>query len=139
MRLAYRDLTLQYPDLEDRLKALPLRVFSGQAHPSEGCRAVFFCYALPAKNTVNGEWDSEAAYTQWYLADLENGSILEDTEQINQIIHCTPETARRTVVDQELLVSTRKRVEKHITNSYLKSVQAPVGVKPILKAWMEVA
>ena len=139
MRLAYRDLTLQYPDLEDRLKALPLRVFSGEAHPSQGCRAVFFCYALPAKNSVSGEWDSEAAFTQWYLVDLDNDIILEDTEQINLVIKCKLETSRRIVLDQNLLVSTRKRVEKHITNTYLKSVQAPVGIKPVLKAWMEVA
>ena len=31
----------------------------------------------------------------------------------------------------------RQRIEKHIKNTYLKQVQAPVGVKPVLKAWME--
>jgi hypothetical protein len=31
----------------------------------------------------------------------------------------------------------RLKVEKHIKNAYLKQVQAPVGVKPILKCWME--
>ena len=30
-----------------------------------------------------------------------------------------------------------KTVEKHIKNAYLKRVQAPVGVKPTLSAWME--
>ena len=139
MRLAYRELILQYPNLEEQLRAFPQRVFSGKAHPSQGCRAVFFCYALPAKNSVSGDWDSEASFTQWYLVDLENGSILEDTEHINTVIQCVPETARHIVLDQELLVKTRKQVEKHITNSYLKSVQAPVGIKPVLKAWMEVA
>ena len=31
----------------------------------------------------------------------------------------------------------RLAVEKHIKNTYLKKVQAPVGVKPTLKCWME--
>jgi len=30
-------------------------------------------------------------------------------------------------------------VDKHITNTYLKKVQAPIGVKPVLKAWMELS
>jgi hypothetical protein len=33
----------------------------------------------------------------------------------------------------------RGKIEKHIKNTYLKSVQAPVGVKPVLKAWMELS
>lgn len=31
----------------------------------------------------------------------------------------------------------RQKVEKHIKNTYLKKVQVPIGVKPALKAWME--
>lgn len=30
-------------------------------------------------------------------------------------------------------------IEKHIKNSYFKKVQAPVGVKANLKAWMELS
>lgn len=30
-------------------------------------------------------------------------------------------------------------VEKHIKNTYFKKVQAPVGVKAALKAWMELS
>lgn len=33
----------------------------------------------------------------------------------------------------------RESVERHIKNSYLKQVQAPIGVKPVLKAWMELS
>jgi hypothetical protein len=35
------------------------------------------------------------------------------------------------------LSDIRKLAEKHITKTYLRKVQAPLGVKPILKAWME--
>jgi len=31
----------------------------------------------------------------------------------------------------------RARVEKHIKNTYLQRVDAPVGVKPALRCWME--
>ena len=32
----------------------------------------------------------------------------------------------------------RKRVERHVRNSYLKRVDAPVGVEARLVCWMEV-
>ena len=35
------------------------------------------------------------------------------------------------------LHEVRLKVEKHIKNTYLKQVQAPVGVSPVLKCWME--
>jgi superfamily II DNA or RNA helicase len=38
---------------------------------------------------------------------------------------------------KEALSEIRAKVEKHIRNTYLKSIQAPVGIKPLLKAWME--
>jgi hypothetical protein len=37
----------------------------------------------------------------------------------------------------DTLVDIRKKVEKHIANTYLKATQAPVGVKPVLKVRME--
>jgi len=40
-------------------------------------------------------------------------------------------------MEQETLVDIRSKVLKHIKNTYLKRVDAPVGVKPSLKAWME--
>jgi hypothetical protein len=30
-------------------------------------------------------------------------------------------------------------IEKYIKNSYLKKVQAPIGIKARLKAWMELS
>jgi hypothetical protein len=43
------------------------------------------------------------------------------------------------VQKQETLVEIRQKVEKYIKNGYLRRIQAPVGVKPVLKAWMEVS
>ena len=44
---------------------------------------------------------------------------------------------RRCVIEQATLSEIRGKIEKHIKNTFLKPMQAPVGVKPILKAWME--
>jgi superfamily II DNA or RNA helicase len=137
MRLAYQELLKAHPGLEDRLRRFPLRVFSGKAHPTSGAQAVFLCYSLPARNVTTGEWDEEAGTAQWYLVDLESGKISEDAERIDAVIRSEPDTPRRTEMPQETLVDIRKKVEKHIANTYLKATQAPLGVKPILKAWME--
>jgi hypothetical protein len=34
-------------------------------------------------------------------------------------------------------VEIRAKVEKHIKNTYLKRVDAPAGVSPSLRCWME--
>ena len=38
---------------------------------------------------------------------------------------------------QPTLADIRAKIEKHLKNTRLKQLQAPVGVKPMLKAWME--
>ena len=137
MRLAYRDLLKAHPGLESELSQMPLRVFSGREHPAASVKAVFFCYALPAKDVVTGEWTDEAGYAQWYLYDVATEKILEDAERIEAVIRSEPDTPRRVEMDQTLLADIRKKIEKHITNAYLKPTQAPLGVKPTLKAWLE--
>ncbi len=137
LRLYYRDLLNAHPGLEENINRFPLRVFSAKAHPEAGKQAVFFCYHLPAKDEETGSWDGEAGRTQWYLLDLATDKISEDSAEIDRIIRSTPDTPRRRVLGDATLTAIRKKVENHIKNSYLKSVLAPVGVKPVLKAWME--
>jgi hypothetical protein len=48
-----------------------------------------------------------------------------------------PATPRICSMDHEVLRAARTDVERHIKDTYLKRVNAPVGVKPILKCWME--
>jgi superfamily II DNA/RNA helicase len=147
MHLEYQKLLQNDTELESDLNALPGRVFSGKAHPKSDTRAVFFCYALPAPPAqIKGkqdqsaeEWTEEAGHTRWYLSDLEGGNIVEEPSQIIDYIRCLPTTPRRQIVDQKTLSEVRAKVEKHIKNTYLKQVQAPIGVKPLLKAWMELS
>jgi hypothetical protein len=137
MHLAYQQLLQDHPDLAGRIAEMPLRVFSGKEHPVPGTRAVFFCYRLPAKDAKSGAWEDEAGFTRWYLYDLETGEIEEDATRIWPVIRCGPEAPRRTIAEEKKLTEIRREMDKHVTNTYLKRVQAPVGVKATLLAWME--
>ena len=58
-------------------------------------------------------------------------------DALASLIRSTPDTERVTEIEQPTLAAARKAVEKHVKNTYLKSAQAPLGVKPVLKCWME--
>ena len=64
-------------------------------------------------------------------------AILEEPGDIVASIRSTPNTPRKCATEEKTLIELRAKVEKHIKNSYLKRVDAPVGVKPALKCWME--
>lgn len=143
MHLEWQDLLSVDLELDEHLSRLPDSVFSGKAHSTRGARGVFFCYSRPAhdREASDGDgqdvWSDEAGDVKWYLVDLGNDAILEDASRIIEFVRCGPQTARRVQIDQEKLSDVRKHVEKHIAKTYLRKVQAPVGVKPTLKAWME--
>jgi SNF2 family DNA or RNA helicase len=147
MHLEYQKLLQENPGLAERLSSFPSRVFSGKRHPSPGAQAVFFCYALPAPTAESREqaageaaaWSEEAGYTRWYLYDLSTQQILEEPSEIISVIRCKPDTPRHRAIADTTLSEIRSEIEKHIKNTYFKKVQAPVGVKPRLKAWMEVS
>jgi len=147
MHLEYQKLLKENPDLAERIAALPGRVFSGKAHPSPDSKAIFFCYALPAPTAEAREadnsdahlWTEEAGSTKWYLYTLDTEQITDEPTAIIDLIRSTPQTPRQRSVPDETLSDVRVKVEKHIKNTYLKKVQAPVGVKPTLKAWMELS
>lgn len=137
MHLEYQALLQGDPELEAHLKRLPGATFSGRERPAKGVRGVFFCYALPALDREAGEFTEEAGTTRWYLCDLDRDVILEEPHEIVLSIRSKPNTARKCSSEQKILVELRAKVEKHIRNTYLKRVDAPVGVKPALRCWME--
>ena len=153
MRLELQRLLGADPGLAQRIAALPGRVFSGKEHPTPGTRAVFFCYRLPRPVVVQASrlpkdaagtaapqdtpWTEEAGETRRYLYCLDKQTILEEPSDIVSAIRCAPGTPRRCVVEQATLSEIRGKIEKHIENTFLRAMQAPLGVKPILKAWME--
>ncbi len=136
MHLEYEKLLKDYPDLADKLAALPSQIFSGKQHPKKDSQAVFFCYARPAKDAEDN-WSIEAGDVAWYLYDLSTEKITEDPTKIIELIRCKPETPRKCVTQQTTLAQIKKTIDRHIKNSYLKKIQAPSPVKPKLIAWME--
>jgi hypothetical protein len=140
MRLEYRQLLADDPGLEARLCGLPLRLYSGRERIPDKVRGVFFCFALPAQvapASAEPEWTTDTGAVEWYLLDLDSSKVVEGAEAIHGHVRSLPDTARRCRFAQADLVEARKLVEKHIKNTYLKRIDAPVGVRPVLKCWME--
>jgi superfamily II DNA/RNA helicase len=138
MQLELERLLAENPKLEAHLDALPGRVFSGKAHhKADGSQAVFFCYNLPAEDATTHEWTDAAGRTAWYLYDFAKSKIHDQPEEIHAFIKCQADTPRRVEMTAEALRTVRLKVEGHIKNTYLKQMQAPVGIKPTLKCWME--
>ncbi|MBX9930139.1 MAG: hypothetical protein K2Y56_01140 [Methylobacterium sp.] len=139
LRNELRQLLIEHPELEERLSDFPNRVFSGREASS--AQGVFFCYALPgrAKGPEGEErWDfDEGRQVRWYFRDLAGGPVLEGAPTIAAHVRSAPEIGRRIQLDRAALVAARIAVEKHIETSYLRRVQAPAGVRPVLKTWME--
>ena len=134
------------PVLRNVFPVCPSRLQREKA-PKSDSRAVFFCYALPAPGvkerdegaTDAEQWTEAAGFTKWYLFDLATEKSVEEPSDIIDLIRSKADTARHRAIDDKTLPEIRGRMDKHIKNTYLKQVQAPIGVKPILKAWMELS
>ncbi|MGE5563618.1 MAG: helicase-related protein [Bacillota bacterium] len=144
LRNELRDLLIAHPELEARLDGLPNRIFSGRERLPGAARGVFFCWALPGRRPeADGEaeeaenWTEQDGRVAWYFLDLDSGKIAETTTQIAEMVRSAPETPRALKMERPTLREAREIVERQIRNTYLRQVQAPAGVKPILKAWME--
>jgi superfamily II DNA or RNA helicase len=137
MHLEYQGLLETDPGLEARLNQLPGSIFSGRQRVASTARGVFFCYALPALDRQLGRFTIDAGTTRWYLYDLEGEAILEEPGDIIDRIRSRPDTPRHFVMSAPTLSDIRAKLERHIKNTYFKQLQAPVGTRPTLKAWME--
>ena len=146
LRLEYNQLVRDHPDLAAALPGLPLKAFSGKASPRAGARAVFCCFRIPRPDpalidTESGQprWSDSAGFTVWAGYDLAGKQVLTEPAAIAQLIRSTPETPRSCVLDHALLSEIRRKAEKQVTGDILRPLQAPVGITPILKCWMELA
>ncbi|MCZ0938511.1 MAG: helicase-related protein [Caldilineaceae bacterium] len=137
MHLEYQALIQTHPDLEARLAQFPGAIFSGRKRPAKGVRGLFLCYALPALDKERNEFTEEAGTTRWYLYDLDRETIVDRPGDIVNSIRSKPATRRRCTMEEKSLLDVRGQIEKHIKNSYLKRVDAPLGIKQRLVCWME--
>lgn len=138
MHLEYQKLLQEVPGIGDRIATFPGSMFSGRKKPAKGTIGVFFCFRLPALDAEMNAFTEEAGTTRWYFYDLERDAILDDLAEILASIRCKPTTPRHCSLEQKSLIDIRGEIQKHITDTYLKRLDAPIGVKPTLKCWMEV-
>jgi hypothetical protein len=136
LHLEYQRLLAQHPGLDAHLDAFPESMFSGRRRTDASPVGVFMCFRLPALDVQQDEFTLDAGTTHWYLDTLD-GTVLEDVAEIAEFIRSHEDTPRVTTIERATLIQARDRVHKHIKNTYLKRVDAPVGVKPALKCWME--
>lgn len=137
MHLEYQRLLDETPGLADALDDFPGAIFSGRERAAHGMKGVFFCFALPALDRELGEFTEQAGTTRWYLYDAERDTILEEPAEIVASIRSTAATPRVCVEAEADLLAVRTKVLKYVKDTYLKRVDAPVGVYPRLRCWLE--
>jgi superfamily II DNA or RNA helicase len=138
LHLEYQSLVQADPALEEHLAQLPGSIFSGRRVGERGLRGVFLCYRLPALDVATQEFTEAAGTARWYYVELDSDDVLEDPGRIADSIRSEPATPRHCSLDEAILLDLRAKVRKHIKNTYLKRIDAPVGIEPRLVAWMEV-
>ena len=134
MSLAYQELMKKHPNYEEMLSELPRKMYSGKR--STGSKGFFFCYELPTK-LANGEWSNGNGLYRWYFLDIDNETISERTYDIWRLIRCHEDEPRAITVTEDFFAQARKKAENYIKKSYMRSVQAPIGIKPRLVTWLE--
>ena len=146
LRLEYEELVRLHPDLAAQLPELPLKIFSGRKTPQSGIRAVFFCFRIPhpdpdlvQASDGASRWSESAGETVWLCTDPEGKAIAETPRTIADLIRSLPDTAIHHSLDRAGLSKLREKVEKELIKTHLRSLQAPIGISPVLKCWMEIS
>jgi len=134
MALAYQKLLAENPHYADTVQSLPRKMHSGKmASPLKG---IFFCYELPIKR-ADGSWTDGDGIYRWYILDAESETIICQPFEIWNAIKCEKEEPRYFETSEQQFAEKRKIVEDYIKKSYMRAVQAPMGVKPRLVTWMQ--
>ena len=145
MNLERQRIAEEKPSLWRRLEDLPLRIFSGKRASEEppllvdrngepisldrtGARGVFCCYQMP-----------ESGEIRWYFYNSDTDEVVADLEGIWPEVRCGDNASRYTVSGQQVVNKARRQIERYIERTYLLSIQAPLGTKLKLIAWLEVS
>src|SRR5208283_4269413 len=112
----------------------------------DALKAVFFCFRIPhADPNLMGlpdgsaRWSEAAGDTVWVCTDPAGKDIAQSPREIAKLIRSLPETPLHHSLDKMELSKLRVKIEKTLTNTHLRSLQAPIGVSPVLKCWMEIS
>jgi superfamily II DNA/RNA helicase len=169
MNLERQRLEKELPEFWQSLQNLPKRLFSGKkagdgfgpilnqkneviAHlKANDKKGVFACYRMPTiigpapkdltevRHEKADPAKEQTNEVRWYFWDAETEKVTETLEETWTAVRCSKDTKRIIEKGVTELAPARKAIEKHIKNTYLKDVQAPIGSKPILLAWMEIS
>ena len=146
LRLEYEELVRLHPEAAAKLADLPLKLFTGRHSPTAGVRAVFFCFRIPHPDpdlveAADGaaRWSESAGETVWLCTDLEGKNVANTPRAIADLIRSLPETPIHHSLDRSALSKLRQKIETELIKSHLRPLQAPIGVSPVLKCWMEVS
>lgn len=123
-----------YPQYEEEAKKLPRKMFSGKLYAD--IKGIFFCYELPIKK-ADDTWSCGDGRYVWYLLNLDNESVITDVYKIWKIVKTEPEVPRVVTVSSDQFSEYKRKIESHINRTYMRSIQAPVGIKPRLVTWMQ--
>lgn len=132
--LAYQQLLEDNPDYEELLPSMPKKMYSGKLASTR--KGYFFCYELPTKRSDDTWSDGDGLY-RWYLVDMDNNIITDQTYEIWKAILCEKEEPRVLTVTEDDFKAAKKKIDAHIKKNYMRAVQAPIGVKPRLVTWMQ--
>lgn len=133
MALEYQKLIAENPNYDKTVHTLPKKMFSGKTHKKYA--GYFFCYELPTQKS-DGKWSNGDGLCRWYLYDVKSNKIVEQTYEIWHEIQCTKDEKRVFDGDVETFRQSKKIVDCYINKGYMRSVQAPIGIKPHLVAWL---
>jgi SNF2 family DNA or RNA helicase len=169
MHLERQRIESEEHELWENLPNLPKRLFSGKKAGSgfgpimnrkgeelyhfdpPQKKGIFACYRMPAiidepeENLICFIEKTEKkpitllGEVRWYFWDMETGEVEEDLANCWSVARCGKETTRKINKGVSNLSEPRKAIEKYIKNSFLKEVQAPIGAKATLLAWMEIS
>ena len=132
--LAYQQLLEDNPGYEELLSSMPKKMYSGKLASTR--KGYFFCYELPTKRS-DGTWSDGDGLYRWYLVDMDNNVIIDQTYEIWKAIFCEKEETRVLTVTEDNFKAAKKKIDAHIKKDYMRAVQAPLGVKPRLVTWMQ--
>ncbi|MBK8710262.1 MAG: DEAD/DEAH box helicase family protein [Flavobacteriales bacterium] len=144
LQLEYNDLLIAHPDLAAELPNMALKAFSGKSRGGDGPQAIFFCHRIPRPDpelvdTESGvpRWSDGAGFTVWTCANITDGKTASEPGAIAELIRSIPDTPRSVKLDRVRLAELRRLVEQELVRDHLRALQAPIGVSPILKCWLE--
>lgn len=136
MALAYQDLLAANPGYDEKVLSLPKKMHSGKAVSTKS--GYFFCYELPTKR-ADGTWTDGDGLYRWYMVDPVSGDVSDQVYEIWKAVQCEKDELRKLNTTEEDFSTVRKNIESYIKKSYMRAVQAPMGVKPRLVTWMQIS